>query len=80
MSERKPFRINLPPEAQAALGMALKQVGRIGAKALASGVRSVTKDVRKAVREADAYLNGVEERAKKRSEDDDDSKEEETHG
>lgn len=78
MSEEKPkpsFRFQLPPQFQLALGVALKEVGRVGAKALASGVRSVTKDVRKAVKEADAYLNGVEERAKKRSEDDDGSPE-----
>jgi len=67
---KKPaFHFQLPPQFQLALGVALKEVGKIGAKALASGVKSVTGDVRRAVREADGYLKGVEERAKKRSED-----------
>lgn len=80
MSEEKPkpsFHFQLPPQFQLALGVALKEVGKIGAKALASGVKSVTSDVRRAVKDADSYLKGVEERAAKRSEDEEDEK---THG
>ena len=68
--EKKPFSFQIPPQMQLALGMALKEVGRVGAKAIAAGVKSVAVDVRRAVREADEYLQGLEERAGDRSKED----------
>jgi hypothetical protein len=68
MTEKKRFQIPpLPPAMQLALGAALKEVGRVGAKAIAAGVKSVAVDVRKAVREADEYLQSVEEKAGEKS-------------
>lgn len=67
--EKKRFNFQLPPQMQLALGVALREAGRVGAKAIAAGVRSVAVDVRRAVKEADDYLQSVEEKAGEKSRD-----------
>jgi hypothetical protein len=57
------FKFTVPPQAEAALGVLLKEVGKAGAKALAAAVGSGVADVRKVVKKADRYLKDVEGRA-----------------
>lgn len=63
MTARNKRGVRVPPEVAQAAQEALVGLGRIGAKALASGIKSVASDVRKKIREAEAYVAGVEGRA-----------------
>ena len=50
------IRINVPPEAEAKLKAALLEVGRVGAKAAKSGIRSLIEDARKELKGVDRLL------------------------
>lgn len=63
-----PKRFQLPPEVSLALGKALLEVGKVGGKAIAAGVKSVVGDLRERITEADDYLKQVEKKAKEKSE------------
>jgi len=62
-----PNRFEIPPEVRLALGRALLEVGRVGGKAIAAGVQSITADIRGRVSEVDEYLKEVERKAKEKS-------------
>ncbi len=55
--------MKLPPEIERAARGLLLDLGRVGAKALASGIQSVAGDVRKKVREIENRVAEVQGRA-----------------
>lgn len=67
----KRLKLDLPPEVEMRLRSALFEVGKVGARALASSIQSIAKDVKREIKKVEARVSAIEGKAKKAAETED---------